>query len=293
MWKTSPEQEPNISLRFVHRLMRLALVLPPRPHPHLKLLYSIALLVYFVIVLYYRFFGKYHIIYDAEHDLFSTILDLGNFVILIVGHGVVAMDVIWNNHMEIFKNLQQFRSVLRMQFNHKVNDNRLKRYCNVINILILIRIVLIFGSSCYNYVISGSFIVILFNFYSELVFTLRCGEFNLQLALVMAYFVELDEVGSEITRKLNNNQSNLNVSCKLDDLCELHRLLWKTQREIEAKYAMSLVFIFWKFFANASTTPYWVSVNFRLKEKYSYFKIQIGRCNLILNICSYYCAFLH
>lgn len=281
MWRTSPQQEPNISLRFVHRLMRLALALPPRPHPHLKLIYSTALLLYFVIVLYYRLFCKYDIIYDAENDLFSTILDLGNFVILILGHGIIAMDVIWNNHMDIFKNMQQLRSVLQMQFNHKVNDNRIKRYCNIINILILLRFVSLCGMNCYNSITAGSFIVVLLNLYSELVLTLRCGEFNLQLVLVMAYFVELDEVGSEITRKLNDNQSNLNVSCKLDDLRELHRLLWKTQREIEAKYAMSLAFILWKYFVNASTTPYWLSINFRMRQNYSYLKIQTSRCYLI------------
>lgn len=279
MWKAKPQQETKISLRFVHRLMRLALALPPRPDLHLKLIYSIALLLYFVIVLYYRFFCKYQLIYDAEHDSFSTILDLGNFVTLIVGHGIVAMNMIWNNHMEIFKYLQQLRTVMRRQFNHEVNDIRVKRYCNVINFLILLRIVSICGLSGYNCVTSGSFVVILFNLYSELVFTLRCGEFNLQLVLVMAFFVELEEVGSEIIRQLNNKRSNHNVDCKLDDLQELHRLLWQTQREIEDKYATSLAFIFWKYFVNASTMPYWVSINFRLKEEYSYSNIKSGRCN--------------
>lgn len=277
MFQDTTDKEDYNTLRFVRRLMRWALVLPPRPQHHLNLMYSIGLLIYFVSVLSYRLFGKYHVIYDKKRDFFSTFLDLGNFVALIVGHGAVAFEIIWKNYMESLNTLHQIRSILREQFNFKVNDKRIKRYCNFFNLLISIRVVSIGIIAYHNSIITQTIIVMIFNLYSDLVFTLRFGEINLHLILILFYSLELKEAGEAIAGKLNDPRSNLNISHTFGSLRKIHGLLWKSQREIEIIYSRSLNIIIWKYFVDACTMPYWVYINFQLRHNFSLAEMQISR----------------
>lgn len=273
------DKEHYNALRFVRRLMRWALVLPPRSQHHLNLIYTIGLLTYFIIVLSYRLFGKYHVIYDEERDYFSTCLDLCNYVALIVGHGVVAFEIIWKNHMESLNTLHQIRSILWEQFQFEVNDKRIKRYCNIFNLMISIRVVSIWIVAYHISIVTQSIIVIIFNLYSDLVFTLRFGEINLQLIFILLYFLELKEAGEDIAGKLNGPRSNLNISHTFGSLREIHRLLWKSQREIEIIYSRSLNIIIWKYFVDACTMPYWVYINFHLRHNFSLVEMQFSGYN--------------
>lgn len=51
-------------------------------------------------ILQWRFAFNYNVIYDIINDDVSRVLDLVNFVALIVGHSIVAMELLWRNHSE-------------------------------------------------------------------------------------------------------------------------------------------------------------------------------------------------
>jgi len=109
MWHVSGELH-NASLRFMRHLMRFFLLLPPHSHLSWKMIYNIALFIYIMCILQLRFAFNYNVIYDLIHDDVSRVLDLVNFVALIVGHSVVAMELLWRNHSEqIEQQLQQIR----------------------------------------------------------------------------------------------------------------------------------------------------------------------------------------
>jgi len=177
---------------------------------------------------------------------------------LIVGHSVVAMELLWKNHSEqIEQQLQQIRYVLRIYFGHKVNLNRIKSYCNVIYSILFIRVMVIFLLTIYNCITTNTSLLLICHLYSEIVLTLRCIEFSLHSILVLAFYKELIDVGDEIVAKLIDD---LNVK-RLSTLQQLHQLLWQSHRDIEINFERSLIVVMVKCFIDTSLMPYWVYLN--------------------------------
>ncbi|KAH8388255.1 hypothetical protein KR093_002295, partial [Drosophila rubida] len=264
MWHV-PGELHNVSLRCMRHLMHLLLLLPPQPHLGWKILYSSAIFVYLLSIFRWRFAFNYDVIFDVVNDEVSRVLDLINFVALIVGHFVVATELLWRNHSEhIQLQFQQLRYVLRIQFGHKVQLKRIERYCNLIYGIVAIRIAVLLCITIANYMTTNTSLLLICHLYSELVFTLRCIEFSLHAALVLAFYKELGDVGSEIVARLSSNlvESQLNLQVqRLAAIQQIHQLLWEIHRSIEANFERSLMMVMLKCFVDSSVMPYWVYLN--------------------------------
>ncbi|KAL7731221.1 hypothetical protein ACLKA6_014408 [Drosophila palustris] len=226
MWHVSGELH-NVSLRLMQRLMHFFLLQPPHPHLSWKMSYSIALFTYIMWICQWRFAFNYNVIYDFINDDVSRVLDLVNFVALIVGHSAVATEVLWSNHSDkIEQQLQKMCYALRIHCGHKL---------------------------------------LICHLYSEIVLTLRCFEFSLHSILVLAFYQELIDAGSEILKKLDNprqfGSGNDSTMKYLSTLQELHQLLWKTHRDIESNFERSLTVVIMKSFIDGTVMPYWIYLN--------------------------------
>ncbi|XP_060648293.1 putative gustatory receptor 98a [Drosophila nasuta] len=224
---------------------------------------------------YIRSTGANSVVYDVRHDHLSRFLDFANFVALIAGHILVALDLIWRNCSEhIEQQFQQIRHELRHQFGHKVNLQRLKNYCKLINRLIIIRIVLLLATSIYNCIVDKNpSVPLICNFYSEVIFTLRCGEFTLHSTMVLAFYKKLVEAGKELAQKLNIEWKKTSTDHELfikqlSRLQHMHQSLWKIQRDIECNFERSLTVVMLKYFVDASVMPYWVYLNIFYNRDY-------------------------
>lgn len=72
----------------------------------------------------WRFAFNYNVIYDYSNDHLSRIIDLVNFDLLIVGHFIVALEMIWKNRSEkIDQQILHIQYVLCDQFHRKMNMN--------------------------------------------------------------------------------------------------------------------------------------------------------------------------
>ncbi|KAH8414290.1 hypothetical protein KR215_002444 [Drosophila sulfurigaster] len=264
MWHV-PGELHNVSLRFMRRLMHLLLLLPPQPELGWKILYNTVLFIYILSIFRWRFAFNYEVIFDAVNDDVSRVLDLINFVALIVGHLVMATELLWRNLSDqIEQQFQQIRYVLRIQFGHKVKLKRIKRYCNIIYKIIAIRFSILFSITIFNCISTNTSLLLICHMYSELVFTLRCMEFSLHATLILGFYKELNDVGNDIVMRLSNNllASELNLQVqRLAVLQQLHQLLWKTHRDIELNFERSLIMVMMKCFVDSSVMPYWLYLN--------------------------------
>ncbi|KAL7731220.1 hypothetical protein ACLKA6_014407 [Drosophila palustris] len=104
----------DFSLCRMWHIMCGLLLLPPRPQLHLKLIYNIAVLTYLSMISRWRFAFQYQTNYDYLHDHLSRIIDLTNFVALVVGHLIVSMELIWRNQsVHIDQQFRQMQHILR------------------------------------------------------------------------------------------------------------------------------------------------------------------------------------
>ncbi|KAH8417882.1 hypothetical protein KR222_007570, partial [Zaprionus bogoriensis] len=266
MWHL-PGELHNVSLRLVRRIMHLVFLLPPRPYLTLRMLYTLAVFAYIVFIFQWRFAFNYNVIYDVVHDDVSRVLDLVNFIALIVGHSVVAQELLWRNHGDrIEQQFQQIRFVLRMQLGHQVNLERIQRYCRVIYTIISMRVALLLLITVYNCLTTSTSHLLICHLYSEMVLTLRCVEFSLYAMLVLAMYSELHEAGVGIVFRLETlpAEQQIDIRREVDRLVilqQLHQLLWKTQRDIETNFERSLIVVMMKSFVDTSVMPYWVYLN--------------------------------
>ncbi|KAH8312217.1 hypothetical protein KR044_009829 [Drosophila immigrans] len=275
MWHV-PNELHDISLRFMRHLMHLFVLTPPRNYLYLKLLYSTALFLYISVICSWRFFGDYSVVYDVRCDHLSHFLDFANFAALITGHALVSLDLLWRNCSDqIEQQLQRIRHELRLQFRHKVNLQRIESHCNFINRLILSRMLLLLATSVYNSMQeTHSSVPLMCNFYSEIIFTLRCGEFTLHSTLVLAFYKELLEAGQQLVQQLNikwqqMSQDERLLLQQLSRLQHMHQSLWQIQRDIECNFERSLTLVMLKYFVDASVLPYWVYLNIFQNKAYS------------------------
>ncbi|KAM8703874.1 hypothetical protein ACLKA7_008494 [Drosophila subpalustris] len=265
MWHVSGELH-NVSLRLMQRLMHFFLLLPPHPHLSWKMSYSIALFTYIMWICQWRFAFNYNVIYDFINDDVSRVLDLVNFVALIVGHSAVATEALWSNHSEkIEQQLQKICYALRIHCGHKVNLERIENHCNHIYRILCIRVMILLLLTIYNCITTNTSQLLICHLYSEIVLTLRCFEFSLHSILVLAFYQELIDAGSEILKKLDNPRqfgSGHDSTVKyLSTLQELHQLLWKTHRDIESNFERSLTVVMMKSFIDGTVMPYWIYLN--------------------------------
>jgi len=251
MWHV-PGELHNVSLRFMQRLMHFLLLLPPHQYLSWKIVYNIVLFTYILCIFQWRFAFNYNVIYDAVNDNVSRILDLVNFVALIVAHSVVAMELLWRNHsQQIEQQLQQIQYIARIQFGHNMNLKRIESYCNVIYRIVYIRVGILLSLTVYNCISTSTSLLLICHLYSEIILTLRCIEFSLHSILVLSFYKELIDVGNEIVAKLNNTQLQLEPVCisstdRLSTLQKLHQLLWQTHRNIEGNFELSLIVVMMK-----------------------------------------------
>lgn len=281
MWHL-PGELHNVSLRLLRRLMHLLLLLPPRACLILRIVYTLAVLVYILCIFEWRFAFNYNVIYDVVHDDVSRVLDLVNFVALIVGHCIIAHELIWRDHSDhLEQQLQQIRFVLRVQLGHQVDIRRIERYCHVIYRIISLRVAVLLVITIYNYLTTNTSHLLICHLYSEMVLTLRCVEFSLYSVLVLAMYRELHEAGLVIVSNLQMYSSEMESELHhqvghIAILQQLHQVLWKTQRDIEANFERSLIVVMMKSFVDTSVMPYWVYLN---QTRLGTLAMQI--CNLI------------
>ncbi|XP_023161715.2 putative gustatory receptor 98a [Drosophila hydei] len=256
----------NSALRIIQLLMCLALIVPPRPYPQLRLLYTGAMLVYLGLIFRWRIAFNYTVDYDRLNDPLSYVLDLVNFMALVVSHMVVSFELIWQNRSnQIEKQFSHIQHVLCERTGHKLNtrSNRLKT--NIVFILLLLRVLMLLGTTVYNNSRANTSLLLISNFYSQIVLILRCNEFTLHSAFVLTIYQELHDAASSVILKLESSRyetwSLRRLALKhIATLQQLHLLLWQIQRDIERNFERSLVMLMLKYFIDTSVLPYWAYV---------------------------------
>lgn len=247
----------TLSLGFLRRLMRIILLQPPRPHLYLKLMYNAVLLVYLGLISHWRYAFNYNVIYDHRNDNLSRIIDLFNFNLLIMGHLIVIIEVIWMNRSErIDQHFLHIKYILCDRLHRKFNYYRVRVYCSIIYVFLFLRVFVLLAITIYNYLASNTSVLLILNFYSELVLIVRGGDFTLHVALVLAIYQELMEVGSDLILQL---EQQLPISIhKIKILQQVHHTLWRVHRDIEKSYEQSLLVVMLKYFVDTSVIPYWL-----------------------------------
>ncbi|XP_064550888.1 putative gustatory receptor 98a [Drosophila montana] len=269
MWHV-PGELDVASLRLMRGSMHCLLILPPRSHLYLKLLYNIALLVYIGFIFRWRYLIDQNIVFL---DNKSRIVYLVGILELLVGHCVVAMELLWSNHSKMIEQqFQEIHDILCVRLGRKVNLVRIEGYCNVIYRFNFIRIAALAAVTIYSLIATNNFFL-LCNLYSETLFALRCGEFTLHTVLVLAFFQELNDAANEILLGMERLRLDLcsdyclSAEC-LAGLQQIHLLLWKNQRDIEHNFLRSLIVIIMKNFVDTAVILYWMFVNIIQKRVY-------------------------
>ncbi|XP_060647184.1 putative gustatory receptor 98a [Drosophila nasuta] len=262
MWHV-PIELHNVSLRLMRRLMHLLLLLPPQVWRHVNLFYMVALFAYLAFFFHWRISFNYQVVYDIQVDFFSRFIDVLNFLALITCHIAVAMELLWRNRSEqIEQQLERMRYMLRVQFGHQVNLQRIQSHCRCIYGSLLLRCIILLGMSIYNNLVTDESLLLYYNFYSEIVLLIRFSEFSLYSVLIMAFYQELIEVSSELVEQLQSSGCELTNSLeRLSTLRQLHSILWNTIRSIERNFERSLIIVMLKLFVDIFVLPYWIFIN--------------------------------
>lgn len=214
-------------------------------------------MAYLGLITRWRYSFNYNVIYDYRNDNLSRVIDLINFDLLIVGHFIVALEMNWKNRSEkIDQQILHIQYVLCDQFHRKMNNHRMRIYSRVIYSFLMLRITVLFSITIYNYLGTNTSLLLICNFYSELVVIVRCSDFSMHVALVLAIYHELMEACSEIILQLEV-QLPLSIQ-KIKTLQQIHHTLWETHREIEKSFSQSLLVVLIKYFVDTSVMPYWV-----------------------------------
>lgn len=135
-------------------------------------------------------------------------------------------------------------------------NHRVRVYSRVIYGFLFLRVTVLLSITIYNYLVTNTSLLLIANFYLELVVIVRCTDFTMHVALVLAIYHELMEASSEIILQLEV-QLPLSIQ-KLKTLQQIHHTLWTTHREIEKSFGQSLLVVMLKYFVDTSVMPYWV-----------------------------------
>ncbi|KAH8312218.1 hypothetical protein KR044_009828 [Drosophila immigrans] len=262
MWHV-PIELHNVSLRLMRRVMHLLLLLPPRQLRHVRLLHTLALFGYLAFIFQWRISFNYHVVYDIRIDYFSRFIDVLNFVALVACHTVVAMELMWRNRSaQIEQQLERMKYLLRVQFGHNVNLQRIRRYCRWIYASLLLRCLILLLMTIYNNQVTNVSMILYYDFYSELVLLIRFSEFSLYAVLILCFYQELLEVSHKLMPQIES--CNTEVSSfleRLSTLRQLHSILWNTIRSIERNFELGLIIVMLKYFVDIFVLPYWIFIN--------------------------------
>ncbi|KAH8417628.1 hypothetical protein KR222_002997, partial [Zaprionus bogoriensis] len=265
MWH-APGELHDASLRFMRRLMQCLLLLPPSCRMNLKLLYSVVVFVHLAFVFKWRFSFNYHVVYDIRNDHVSRIIDLLNFVALVLAHAIVAMELLWRNSSEqVQQQLQRIRYTLRVQFGHSVNLQRIRNCCNALYGSLIARVLFLFAMTMYSNAYTDTSVLLLYSFYSELVLLVRFSEFSVHSALVMCFYRDLRDASSNLMLELERKRFDSflvrrELLARLYTMQQLHGQLWCTVRLIERNFELSLATVMLKLFVDTSVLPYWIFI---------------------------------
>lgn len=247
----------TLSLGILRRLRCILLLQPPRPHLLLKLLYNVVVLVYLGLISHWRYAFNYNVIYDYRNDYLSRIIDLFNFNLLVIGHFIIIIELIWMNRSKrIDQHFLHIQYILCDRLHRNLNYYRVRVYCSIIYGFLFLRIFVLLAITIYNYLASNTSVLLLLNFYSELVLIVRCSDFTLHVTLVLAIYQELKEVGSDLILQLEQ-QFPISIQ-KIKTLQQVHHTLWRVHRDIEKSYGQSLLVVMLKYFVDTSVIPYWL-----------------------------------
>ncbi|KAH8417801.1 hypothetical protein KR222_006034 [Zaprionus bogoriensis] len=286
-----PVKLHDLSLGFIRRIMRCLLIQPPGRHLHLKLLYNAVLLVYLCLIFRWRYSFNYNVIYDARNDYLSLVLDLISFNFLGLAHLIVVVELTWKNEDERID-----QKCLRIQYwvqeiGQKINMRRMRLYSKIVYSFMFLRIAVLLATTTYCLLSTNTKLLLFTNFYSEVALLVRCNEFALNSALVLAIYHELHEASSAIISQLET-QLTLSIQ-RLKILQELHHSLWKTHRVIEKNFERSLIVIMLKYFVDATVMPYWAFLDKARMENYSVqtwcVTQELGKL-LEISLCCWFCT---
>lgn len=266
MWHV-PEQLHHASLRHMRRLMHCLLLLPPRPRVQLRLLYTIGLLLYLMFIFNWRLSFNYHVVYNLKHDHVSRIIDLLKFVMLIASHATIVLELLWKNRSEqVEQQLQHIRHILRVQFGHNVSLRHMRLYCNILLASLVGRVLLLATMTIYENVMTDTYVLLYYAFYSEIVLLTRFSEFTMYSTLILCFYRDLRKVSTSLMTELENTRFGIwsvrrILLDRLNMLQHVHGLLWNTISQIECNFELSLICGMLKLFVDISVLPYWIYIS--------------------------------
>ncbi|KAH8242789.1 hypothetical protein KR032_002159 [Drosophila birchii] len=275
-----------VSLRTMNRVMKCIVILPVGQHLMAKVLCNVVLFITVGLSSYLRFSFDYDFTYDFINDHFSRVIDLTNFVALIISHVVIVNQLIWRNYRtEIDRQLEGIHRVINAQLGRRMNLDRVRSYCNAVYGSLFIRFVMVCLINFYN-----NRALTYYALYSEIVLHVRFSEFTLYCAVILAFYQELILASLNILAELDRSRFELwsvrRLSLeKLVKLQRIHGLLWQAIRCLERNFQICLIIILMKFFADTSALPYWL---FLSRSKHSDVSIQyycgVDECVKILEV---------
>ncbi|KAH8251954.1 hypothetical protein KR038_011928 [Drosophila bunnanda] len=248
-----------VSLLAMNRVMKCIVILPMGQHLVAKVLCVMVLLITVGLSSYFRFSFDYDFTYDFINDHFSRIVDLTNYVALMMSHVVIVNQLVWRNcRTEIDSQLERIHRVMNAQLGRRVNLDRVRSYCNAIYGSLFIRC-LIFGLiNVYN-----NRALTYYALYSEIVLHARFSEFTLYCAVILALYQELILASLSVLAELERSRFELwsvrRLSLeKLAKLQRIHGLIWRANRCLERNFQLCLIIMLMKFFVDTSALPYWL-----------------------------------
>ncbi|XP_041630326.1 putative gustatory receptor 98a [Drosophila kikkawai] len=259
-----------VSLLAMNRVMKYIVIVPVGQHLMAKVLCNVILIIAVGLSSFLRFSFDYDFTYDFINDHFSRVIDLTNYVSLIISHVIVVTQLVWRNHCaEIDSQLEGICRVMNAQLGRRMNLDRVRAYCNAVYASLFIRCLVFCSINVYN-----NKALTYYALYSEIVLLMRFSEFTLYCAVILALYQELILAGLNILAELERSRFELwsvrRLSLeKLAKLQRIHGLLWRANRCLERNFQLCLIILLMKFFFDTSALPYWLYLSKRVHSDVS------------------------
>ncbi|KAH8288755.1 hypothetical protein KR054_009284 [Drosophila jambulina] len=275
-----------VSLLTMNRVMKCLVILPVGQHLMAKVLSNVVLVITVGLSSYLRFSFDYDFTYDFINDHFSRVIDLANFVALIISHVVIVSQLVWRNfRTEVDGQLEGIHRLMNAQLGRRVNLDRVCSYCNAVYGSLLIRCVIFCSINVYN-----NKALTYYALYSEIVLLVGFTEFTLYCAVILALYQELILAGLSTLAELERSRFELwsvrRFSLeKLAKLQRIHGLLWRAIRCLERNFQLCLIITLMKFFVDTSALPYWLYLSKTLQSDVSIqYYCGVDECVKILEV---------
>ncbi|KAH8341972.1 hypothetical protein KR059_006482 [Drosophila kikkawai] len=275
-----------VSLLAMNRVMKYIVIVPVGQHLMAKVLCNVILIIAVGLSSFLRFSFDYDFTYDFINDHFSRVIDLTNYVSLIISHVIVVTQLVWRNHCaEIDSQLEGICRVMNAQLGRRMNLDRVRAYCNAVYASLFIRCLVFCSINVYN-----NKALTYYALYSEIVLLMRFTEFTLYCAVILALYQELILAGLNILAELERSRFELwsvrRLSLeKLAKLQRIHGLLWRANRCLERNFQLCLIILLMKFFFDTSALPYWLYLSKRVHSDVSIqYYCGIDECVKILEV---------